>query len=176
MKVQLHVQNQSTRKHLYRRTELQRIAERVCKGEGVVEEVEISLLLCDDPLIQELNQTYRKKNAPTDVLSFPQEDPGLAGVVVLGDIVISLETVERQCASERPAMAAEVRLLFCHGLLHLLGHDHATREDERRMQEKQAEYLGVDVQAAWRQHRKQASGQAAEGARGKRKVTLGRGQ
>lgn len=152
--VQLHLQNQSTRKRLYRRPALQQLAERVCTGESLENDVEISVLFCDDTLIQDLNRTYRRKNAPTDVLSFPQEDPGLPGAQVLGDIVISLETVERQCDSDHLAMVEEVRLLFCHGLLHLLGYDHATRETREHMAARQAEYLGVSKKAAWRHHRK----------------------
>ena len=69
---------------------------------------------------------------------------------VLGDIVISLETVEARCAGDLPATREEVRLLFCHGLLHLLGFVHDTKSQRARMQAKQAKYLGVAESAAWR--------------------------
>lgn len=151
MNVHLAIQRSSTRKRLYRRDVLERLAARICAGEGVdAAEVEVSVLFCDDPEIQALNKAYRRKNKPTDVLSFEQE-PGLVpGVRVLGDIVISLETVEDRGEGDPEAMRADVRLLFCHGMLHLLGYDHATAAERKRMTEKQAQYLGVDNQAAWR--------------------------
>jgi probable rRNA maturation factor len=78
-----------------------------------------------------LNRRYRNKSGPTDVLSFAQDLANHGHPEVLGDIVISLETVERFCKGDRVAMRAEVRLLFCHGLLHLLGYDHVS--DDGRM-------------------------------------------
>lgn len=151
MKIRLAVQHESARKHLYRRDVLQRLAGRICGGEGVeAVEVEISVLFCDDGRIRELNRTYRQKNKATDVLSFEQEAGPAAGVRILGDIVISLETVEGRNDGDRARMRDDVRLLFCHGMLHLLGYDHGTPAERRRMVEKQAQYLGVNNTAAWR--------------------------
>ena len=147
--VQLTIRNISVRKRLYRRDVLQRIAERVCVGEKLDEDTELSVLFCDDAFIAELNRKYRGRPGPTDVLSFGQDAPGHRGPRVLGDIVISLESVERACNGERAGMRTEVRLLFCHGLLHLLGYTHASRAEREEMQRKQAEYLGVDTEAAW---------------------------
>lgn len=155
MIVHLEVRNTSRVKGCCRRDNLRRIAQRVCAGEGRAGEAELSLLLCDDAFITGLNRTYRGKNRATDVLSFAQEE-GVAGpdaAVVLGDIVISLETVARFCGNDAAAMRDEVRLLFCHGLLHLLGHHHANPAQRRDMQEKQARYLGLDNDAAWRDRR-----------------------
>ena len=166
MKVHLCIRNESQRKRVYRTTELRHLAERVCSGEGVDEDIELSVLLCDDPFIRDLNRTYRNKDAITDVLAFcqtPVEHPiGSAGPdpIVLGDIVISLESVERYCRAEMPnghptgspraAMRKELRLLFCHGLLHLLGSDHTTAQARTEMNARQAHYLGTTMQAAWR--------------------------
>lgn len=150
--VSLLVHNESTRKRLYRRDALERIAERVCAGEGFAQDAELSLLLCDDAFITDLNRQYRKQDCPTDVLSFGQSaGPAPEGSPhsMLGDVVISLETVERHCGGERAAMRGEVRLLFCHGLLHLLGYVHDTEDARARMAAKQAEYLGVSSAAAW---------------------------
>ena len=80
---------------------------------------ELSVLLCDDAFIQDLNRQWRQKDAPTDVLSFPMGDD-----VVLGDIVISLDTAGRQAAERGHDLPTELRVLLVHGLLHLLGHDH----------------------------------------------------
>ncbi len=150
MNVHLDVRNASSIKRVYRGDNLRRIAGRVCAGEGVDGPVEVSLLLCDDPFITQLNRQYRGKDAPTDVLSFAQQDAGFPGTTVLGDVIISLETVARYCENDWVAMRDEVRLLFCHGLLHLLGYGHAEKESRRIMQEKQAQYLGCAPQAAWR--------------------------
>ena len=161
MTVHLDVRNESTRKRLYRRDALRRLAERACEGEGVGGAVELSLLLCDDAFIRELNETYRRKKRSTDVLSFAQSghaEPRVPrayhGARVLGDIVISLEMADRNCGGDRRAMRDEVRLLFCHGLLHLLGYKHASAGGQKRMVEKQAQYLGISTEAAWRSRRR----------------------
>ena len=150
MGVALAVSNESTRKQLYRSDALTRLADRIYEGEGGAGTAELSLLFCDDDAIQELNRDYRGKDAPTDVLSFAQEGamPG-APVRILGDIVISLETVERQCQGERAAMRREVYLLFCHGMLHILGHTHDSAPEQARMAARQAAYLQWPLEAAW---------------------------
>ncbi len=151
MTVRLSVQHESAQKYLYRRDVLQRLASRICDGEGVdAAEIEVSVLFCDDSRIRELNRDYRNKNKATDVLSFEQEAGPIPGVRLLGDIVISLETVAGRNGGDRAKMRDDVRLLLCHGMLHLLGYDHATTAERRRMTEKQAQYLGVNNAAAWR--------------------------
>jgi probable rRNA maturation factor len=147
---------------------LARIAARVCAGEGVSGEAELSLLYCDDTFIAALNRQYRGKNKPTDVLSFEQESPRPDGVRMLGDIVVSMDTVARQCDGDPARMRDEVRLLFCHGLLHLLGYDHATRRERAAMQRLQADYLGVDLEAAWRDQEHAPAGRRA--SRGRRET------
>lgn len=145
------IRNESERKGLFRQDVLLRIATRVCSEEEQAKPgAEVSLLFCDDPFITQLNRQYRNKRGPTDVLSFAQEHALFHGSHVLGDIVISLETVERNCEFDKEAMRREVRLLFCHGLLHLLGHEHGTAEGKATMIAKQALYLGVQPSQAWR--------------------------
>ncbi len=105
-----------------------------------IDNAEVSVRLCDDAEIKELNKQYRNLDKPTDVLSFPQcedafaelddlSDGGLPNQH-LGDIVISLETAERQAQSQGHDLKQEVRILACHGLLHLLGFDHDGPEPE----------------------------------------------
>ena len=148
--VHVAIQNQSCIKRLYRRKSLQELAARMCKGEGLRGDVEVSLLFCDDAFIKDLNRDYRNKNIATDVLSFEQEStPQMKGPRLLGDIVISLETIARRNKQQRRAMAEELKLLYCHGLLHLLGYDHATKKEKERMQQLQAQYLGCSPEAAW---------------------------
>ena len=157
--IQLVVKNESTRKHLYRTSTLQGIAERIVEEKGDHPgrapwpkggtPLELSLLFCDDGFMAELNEKYRNKTGPTDVLSFAQEFEHHGHPEVLGDIVISLETVERFCKGERAAMRAEIKLLFCHGLLHILGHGHGTEVDRVEMNKLQAQYLDIPEAAAW---------------------------
>jgi len=96
---------------------------------------ELSVLLCDDATIHALNRDYRRKDKPTDVLAFALregKDGHLAGDT-LGDVVISLETAQRQARERAVATRGEVRMLLAHGLLHLLGWDHRTDAEDRRM-------------------------------------------
>lgn len=106
---------------------------------------ELSIVLCDDAFIRPLNRDYRGKDAATDVLSFAmqegedliEEDP------VLGDLVISVETAGRQAAEQGHDLAAELRVLLVHGLLHLLGYDHEVDEVEAaEMRAAEAKLLG----------------------------------
>lgn len=149
MTATLGVRNISSTKRLMRQDTLERLAERICAGEEVDGDVQISLLLCDDEYMSELNRRYRETQGPTDVLSFEQEGPKGSELRLLGDVVISLETASRTCDGDRKELRKEVDVLFCHGLLHLLGYDHATPAEERQMRQKQAEYLEVSERAAW---------------------------
>lgn len=82
-------------------------------------ESELSLAILDDAGIQALNGQWRDFDKPTDVLSFPQNFPGL-----LGDLALSLETAQRQADARGHSLRTELRILMVHGLLHLTGHDH----------------------------------------------------
>lgn len=103
---------------------------------------ELSIALVDDEEIGSLNERWRRKSRPTDVLAFSL----LEGVHseyrgdLLGDVVIGLETAERQAGRGRRSLDDEVARLLIHGTLHLLGHDHrraaearAMRAEERRL-------------------------------------------
>lgn len=137
-----------------RRSHLENLAvstvEAALKAEGRdTESCEVSVLYTDDCFIADLNQQYRGVSGPTDVLSFAlcdmesevdrQEVPGLP--IMLGDIVISLETAARQAESEGKTEDQELRLLLVHGALHLLAYDHDEPEREAVMWEKQARIL-----------------------------------
>ena len=100
-----------------------------------LEQAELSILLCDDATIHELNRDYREKDRPTDVLAFAMRDGeyGELAPELLGDVVISLETARRQAAEHGRTTVAEVTYLLAHGLLHLLGYDHQTEEEDRKM-------------------------------------------
>ena len=105
-----------------------------------VEEYEVSVLLTDDLHMTELNREYRGVNAPTDVLAFAMregEDNELFQSSVLGDVVISLQTAERQARTERRSLEEEVAFLTVHGVLHLLGYDHKTEKQAALMFKQQ---------------------------------------
>jgi len=94
---------------------------------------ELSVLLTDDAEIHQLNREHRQKDKPTDVLAFAMDEsvPDPAGI--LGDVVISLDTAERQARSRKRPLIEEVRFLLAHGVLHLIGYDHAEPEEKREM-------------------------------------------
>jgi probable rRNA maturation factor len=99
---------------------------------------ELSILLCDDTTMHALNLEHRYIDKPTDVLAFAQrEGPELVLAATaqrsLGDVVISLPTSARQAQEHGWPERTEICLLLAHGLLHLLGFDHVTRQQERRM-------------------------------------------
>ncbi len=104
--------------------------------------VDISVVLTDDRRLHELNREYLGIDAPTDVLSFPasESDPD-TGVPYLGDILISIPRAKAQAKAEGHALDAEVQLLVVHGVLHLLGHDHAKQGEKSKMWKAQAEIL-----------------------------------
>lgn len=98
-------------------------------------EAELSVLLCNDATIRALNREHRKIDKPTDVLAFAlREGKAMAGPVgLLGDVVISIDTARKQARTHARPLWDEVTMLLAHGLLHLLGYDHRTDAEERRM-------------------------------------------
>ena len=107
---------------------------------------EVSLALVGDDTIQGLNKTWRKKNKPTDVLSFPllaistreiveaERAVAASGArLMLGDVVLSVPTAGRQAKERGRSLADELVTLAAHGVLHLLGFDHPNDDDEREM-------------------------------------------
>lgn len=113
---------------------LRRRAERML-GALSLAEAELSILVCDDAAMRALNRQHRRLDRPTDVLAFAlREGERLrGGDALLGDIVISLETAQRQADEHGRTLWDEVTLLLAHGLLHLIGYDHDTVARERRM-------------------------------------------
>lgn len=95
---------------------------------------ELSVALVGDDEIRGLNGRYRSRDEPTDVLSFPIEDPPPSGPRLIGDVVISVEKAARQARQRRRPLDDELEVLLIHGILHNLGYDHErSPEDEREM-------------------------------------------
>ncbi|MCC7048443.1 MAG: rRNA maturation RNase YbeY [Alphaproteobacteria bacterium] len=111
---------------LARRAALAAVAAAGATGAG-----EIALVLADDATVRRLNRDYRGKDGPTNVLSFPLD--GGAGAP-LGDVVLALETVLAEAKAQGKRAADHATHLIVHGVLHLLGHDHAKAAPARRME------------------------------------------
>ncbi|KAL6556639.1 hypothetical protein OROGR_005927 [Orobanche gracilis] len=107
--------------------------------------VELSVLLCNDGFIQKLNKEWRGEDHVTDVLSMSQHIPELKlPILMLGDIVISVETAARQAEERGQSLIDEIRILVVHGLLHLLGFDHELSDEaEKEMENEEVLMLNV---------------------------------
>jgi probable rRNA maturation factor len=118
---------------------------RVLRAERCAEDTEVSVLLTSDESISILNRRYRNIDAPTDVLSFSQREPDErfpCEASLLGDVVISVETAQRQAREQSTDLDSEIDVLLAHGLLHLLGYDHAEPHEAEAMLARQAELVG----------------------------------
>jgi probable rRNA maturation factor len=149
----------------------QQLAEAVLRHEGIAGEAELSVLFVDEAAIADLNQRFMDSPGPTDVLAFPLEDDlvepgrfpdsGTNGPVdprdradapvpplLLGDVVICPTVAARNAPEHRSehhdgSVEDELALLVVHGVLHVLGHDHAEPEETNRMQAREQELLGL---------------------------------
>jgi len=121
---------------------LARAARTALEHEAQSLESDLSIILTDDSRLHELNLNYLGVDAPTDVLSFPasETDPE-TGARYIGDILISVPRAQAQADAAGHPLEAEVQLLVVHGVLHLIGHDHAEAEDKTRMWKAQTEIL-----------------------------------
>jgi probable rRNA maturation factor len=121
---------------------LERAANAALEHQAHALDAELSIILTNDARLQELNLNYLGIDAPTDVLSFPasETDPE-TGARYIGDILISIPRAQAQAEAAGHPLEAEVQLLVVHGVLHLLGHDHAQDEEKLRMWKAQAEVL-----------------------------------
>ena len=105
---------------------------------------ELSILLLDDPQIAVLNKKYLQREGPTNVIAFPMREGAFTEINpdMLGDVVISLETAEKEGLATGTSMKDRLGELMIHGILHLFGYDHETSEMEgRRMEAKSRELL-----------------------------------
>ncbi|XP_057799710.1 endoribonuclease YBEY, chloroplastic [Salvia miltiorrhiza] len=109
---------------------------------GCYESVELSVLFCNDEFIQKLNKDWRGEDHATDVLSMSQHIPELKlPILMLGDIVISVETAARQAEERGHTLIDEIRILMVHGLLHLLGFDHELSDEAEKEMENEEEHM-----------------------------------
>jgi len=122
------------------------IIKKILQHLKVDDRIEISVLFTDDKFIRLLNNKYRGINKPTDVLSFSLQAgavkyPEVESNKLLGDIIISVETAQRQADNLKHSIEKELTVLLIHGLLHLTGYDHEKDKDYKIMREKEIEIL-----------------------------------
>jgi probable rRNA maturation factor len=134
----------------------ERVLGRIAMEKSLNEDVEVGVLWADDAYIRTLNRDYRGKDCATDVLSFAMQDEGEdepvleddpLAEILLGDIVISLETAQRQAEEYGHGMDREIAFLLVHGMLHLLGYDHGEESERQVMRQEEEKILAaLDIQ------------------------------
>ncbi|MCR5564632.1 MAG: rRNA maturation RNase YbeY [Gammaproteobacteria bacterium] len=102
----------------------------------VEDNVYLNVVICDNEMIKDYNNRYRQIDRETDVLSFPSDEEG-----ELGDILISLPKATLQAEEYGHSLKRELSFLLCHGILHCMGYDHMTKEEETVMFNLQEEIL-----------------------------------
>lgn len=116
------------------------LTERMLRYLDLPERSQVCLSFVSDADMRELNRRYRKTDRTTDVLSFAQRDVGDVGI--LGDVVISYDAAVRNSQRFSVTVEREIRRLVVHGILHLLGFDHAEKRQRETMRGKESEILG----------------------------------
>jgi probable rRNA maturation factor len=140
---------------------VERAARTALAMESISEDVSLCIVITDDQEIRALNRQYRGLDAPTDVLSFADADvlegneaPGPSFVngsdepQYLGDVILSYPRAREQAVEHGHSTADEVQLLIVHGVLHLVGYDHAMPDEEAAMWSRQGAILNALADAA----------------------------
>ncbi len=148
---------------LVRDDEVRALCARVLEEEDIEESATMTIVFADDALLRSLNRQHRDLDAPTDVLSFPAWESGVDDDDVappevprdaddpgryLGDIAISVETAVRQASEAGLPIELELSHLVLHGLLHVLGYDHETPDDDAEMRAREESVLGPAIHAS----------------------------
>lgn len=134
---------------------VRKAAEQVLQKLAIPYPCELSVLITDDETIGELNSRYRGVERPTDVLAFPMGEghrmstpPEDMANLLMGDVVISIETAIRQAAENHQSIEDEIALLITHGILHLMGYDDETEKELTVMRRATDEILRtIDIEA-----------------------------
>ena len=159
MKLKIYFENHQDKLAITYRMKMliRRAVEETLAYEQVEDDCEVSVTLCDNQEIRELNQRFRNIDRATDVLSFPLfDDDGMDAHVeeldcMLGDVVLSLERAKEQAEEYGHSFEREIAFLTVHSILHLLGYDHETSEEDetdmRRRQSEIMERMGLAVHA-----------------------------
>lgn len=128
---------------------VQNVLQKAAELYGLSEKAEVSVALCDDATIHQLNRDFRKVDRPTDVLSFALNEGEEPEIVdgpaeeLLGDIIISVDTLKRQAEEYGHSFERELAYLTIHGFLHLMGYDHETEDDKIEMRKEEEVVLSA---------------------------------
>lgn len=138
---------------------IRRCCQAVLASEGFLNSAEISVSFVDNKEIRNLNKLYRNIDKPTDVLSFPLGENGSydknneTGAMLLGDVVISMETAVNQASNYGHSLEREIGFLTVHSVLHLLGYDHESSvlvaSNMREREEAILEKLGISRETSF---------------------------
>ena len=139
MKPELDVQYASACQNLPRVSEIGRWAEAAL--EDMDSDVGLSVRIVDEPESADLNRQYRNKSGPTNVLSFPFEDPPGVDSDILGDLIICAPVVHREAQEQNKPERAHWAHMVIHGIMHLRGYDHIDDEDAKRMETEEGMIL-----------------------------------
>ncbi len=142
MKVQLKVQNVSASEYVPGSAQLLQWAETALSGINE-DSVELGVRIVDEDESAELNSRYRKKQGPTNVLSFSYEDPPGASSNILGDLVICAPIVQHEAREQNKSSDAHWAHMVVHGIMHLRGYDHEQDDDAEIMQNKETQLLKI---------------------------------
>ena len=128
---------------------LKRVIKKVLKGEGIKDEVELSVAILGPGRMREVNKRYRGKNRVTDVLSFPETEIIFQGLKIgpkktmrgLGEILICPRVLKKNAKRFNTSFKEELVRVLIHGTLHLLGYSHEEKKDQEIFQQKEKEYI-----------------------------------
>ncbi len=134
--------------------DIKKLAEFVMKSLALPDKADVSITFVDEEEIARLNEEYRGKVGPTDVLSFECDNvddgfPQGQGPYELGDIVIATNVAAKQAEELNHSLKEEIELLCVHGLLHLVGYDHIKDDDAKIMEDKQTALLNEWQEATY---------------------------
>lgn len=125
---------------------VRKAARAALRGSGVdtLPDAGISIALADDAMVRDANRSFRDRDKPTNVLSFPAVTPDrIATAPFLGDVIIAYETVAAEAAAEDKPFADHLAHLVVHGILHILGYDHMTEADATLMESRETLILAA---------------------------------
>lgn len=120
---------------------IKKITKKISKLLKIKEDLFFEISILNNNEIKQINKQYRKKNSPTDVISFSFNDNGNYRTMLIGEIFISYDKVISQSTEYGHSMEREYLFLITHGLLHLLGYDHISNDDEKIMFDLQEKVL-----------------------------------
>ncbi|MDH3454240.1 MAG: rRNA maturation RNase YbeY [Desulfuromonadales bacterium] len=139
------IENRQSKQQI-RKIPLRKAARKILSVSGCPD-AQLSILIVDDAMIQEVNRDYLGKDRPTNVISFAMQEGEGGGVQpdLLGDVVISAETAARDALDAQASFESELYFLLLHGILHLLGYDHerGTQADAERMEAREREIFSL---------------------------------